>query len=172
MDIINNYYKLQPITLEYTNLLQDLFNSISYIHKINDPLWSKDAIAAIQNPNLPKNGKIENIRQYCVINEKNDSLINYTECYLGFRSDPIVYVADFYIHKKYQRKGIGKIILNEVEKIWKLEGMSKVYLNVYVTNLIGIQFWIKNGYSKINGLIAPTSHDKYEDAMLRLEKDL
>lgn len=39
----------------------------------------------------------------------------------------------FYVHKGYQRKGVGKILLQHIEKIARNEGLEELYIDASIT---------------------------------------
>lgn len=88
---IEENYIIQPISLNDVTLLDDLFDSIKYIHQYVDPNWKKNALESILNPNFPKNGVKENLRHLCVYDTNKNFIINYIDCYIHFRNKKIAY---------------------------------------------------------------------------------
>ncbi|MGX6977889.1 GNAT family N-acetyltransferase [Vagococcus elongatus] len=73
--------------------------------------------------------------------------------YLGFtmykiytEEDGKAFILDFCIEKDYRNKGIGSIVVRELEKFLKREGASYIALNT--SNKKNLNFWEKNGFSK------------------------
>jgi ribosomal protein S18 acetylase RimI-like enzyme len=50
------------------------------------------------------------------------------------------------VKPEYQKKGIGKELLEKVEKILKSEGIRKIFIVAFKENKTGNRFWGNNGY--------------------------
>jgi len=67
--------------------------------------------------------------------------------------DKIVWINSLVINKPYQSNGYGKRVIELLENYLKQKcNVEKVYLSVYKTNIVGIYFWSKCGYSKCDYL--------------------
>ncbi|MDR1134160.1 MAG: GNAT family N-acetyltransferase, partial [Synergistaceae bacterium] len=51
------------------------------------------------------------------------------------------------VKPEYRENGIGKKLLEKVEKNLKREGIRKIFLVAFKGNKIGNKFWRNNGYS-------------------------
>jgi ribosomal protein S18 acetylase RimI-like enzyme len=56
------------------------------------------------------------------------------------------------VKPEYRKNGIGKKLLEKIEKALKKEGIKKVFLLVFKTNKTGNAFWKKSGYGRRNDL--------------------
>ena len=56
------------------------------------------------------------------------------------------------VKPEYRRNGIGKKILDKVERNLKKDGIRKIFLVVYKNNKTGNNFWETNGYNKRKNL--------------------
>jgi ribosomal protein S18 acetylase RimI-like enzyme len=50
------------------------------------------------------------------------------------------------VKPEHRKNGIGKKLIEKVENSIKKEGISKIYISVFLENEIGNNFWEKNGY--------------------------
>ncbi len=67
--------------------------------------------------------------------------------------DKIVWINSLIINKQYQKKGYGKRVMELLEDYLKQKcNIEKNYLSVYKTNVAGINFWYKCGYSNCDYL--------------------
>jgi GNAT superfamily N-acetyltransferase len=159
-----------PVTIDLASQLQELFNEWNYVFPKKSGLFEIiDAQSFINHPQCPRNGRPENTRISCIIEDKK--MIHFCNYYIGYRNDSI-YLGDFYIAKNKRGIGNGRAIIKTYEEIWKNQGMKKVVLNVDLRNWAGIRFWFRNGYSNIVGWLGDNNYTENANAMLRLEKQL
>lgn len=59
-------------------------------------------------------------------------------------------ILNFCVDEKYQRKGIGSMLLDEVINMAKLNGGRHVILEVNQTNEKGVSFYYKKGFKVIS----------------------
>jgi GNAT superfamily N-acetyltransferase len=161
--------KIQTIDISKKNDLQELINSVIYITKFNGYSENWSAEETILNPDMPSNGKRENVKLECVYDENNE-MVNFCEYYID---NETIFLGGFYIKQTKQKKGLGKIILKMYEDKWKKENKyDRIILNVDIKNWVAIRFWINNGYNKIIQWIGDLEYSEKTYAMLRLEKKI
>jgi ribosomal protein S18 acetylase RimI-like enzyme len=72
---------------------------------------------------------------------------------LIIEKNKIVWINSLVINKPYQSKGYGMRVMKLLEYYLKHKcEVETIYLSVYKTNSIGINFWSKCGYSRCNYL--------------------
>jgi ribosomal protein S18 acetylase RimI-like enzyme len=72
--------------------------------------------------------------------------------------DKIVWINSLVINKIYQSNGYGKRVMELLEYYLKKNcDVEKIYLSVYKTNIAGINFWSKCGYSNCDYLYEKSS---------------
>jgi len=72
---------------------------------------------------------------------------------LVINKDKIVWINSFVINKPYQSNGYGKRVMELLEYYFKQKcDIQTIYLSVYKTNSVGINFWSKCGYCKCDYL--------------------
>jgi len=159
--------KIQTVEISMKDDLQELLNSVAYIIKFSGYSDNKSAEEIITNPDMPSNGKKENVRLECVYDENNE-MVNFCEYYLA---NETIFLGGFFIKQSKQKQGLGKLILNMYEDKWKADKkFNRIVLNVDIKNWVGIRFWMNNGYNKIIKWIGDLEYSENNYAMLRLEK--
>ena len=71
----------------------------------------------------------------------------------------IGYVRRVYVHPKYQRRGIGTMLMNYIENHAKKLGIRKLYLVVHEKAVWAINFYRKLGYRAVGYIDRPTWKD-------------
>ena len=161
--------KIQTIDISMKDDLQELLNSVSYIAKFNGYPEFTSAEETVTNPDLPENGKKENVRLECVYDEYNE-MVNFCEYYID---DETIFFGVFYIKQNKQKSGLGKTILKMYEDKWKAgKKYNRIILNIDIKNWVGMRFWVNNGYNKIIKWIGDLEYSENTYAMLRLEKSI
>lgn len=94
---------------------------------------SKEAIEdTLENPNL----------NYFVL-IKNEKVIGFFECLI---IAPVAELYDIAVEKEFQRKGLGKFMLDEFEKFAKENRCETILLEVNKINQPAISLYQKSGY--------------------------
>ncbi len=90
-----------------------------------------------------------NIVGFISFNEdvKNDHLI--------VKEIPVLYISDLVVRKDYRSHGIGKLLMQEVERIAKEKGIQYLKLTVFSKNSLADNFYKKYGF------------DDYEKIMIK-----
>ena len=60
-----------------------------------------------------------------------------------------VEIIDIGIDPLYRGKGIGRLFLGEMLTRWKLEGMTKVFLEVRPSNVVANRLYVKCGFDTV-----------------------
>lgn len=61
---------------------------------------------------------------------------------------PVIYIYEIHLAASARGRGIGKALMDCIDKIGKHEGMEKAMLTVFVSNVDAIRFYTKLGYEK------------------------
>lgn len=91
---------------------------------------------------------------------------------VGYIGSSILYedseILNFVVDEKYQRQGIGQLLLNQVLRKCAEKRADKITLEVKVTNIKGQNFYQKNGFTIIN--IRKKYYEDGSDAYLMLKE--
>lgn len=69
-----------------------------------------------------------------------------------FKNRRLGHVVTIDVPLKYRRKGIGSILLDEIEAIFARKGAEAIYLEVRVDNKSARQLYSKHGYKELGAL--------------------
>lgn len=87
----------------------------------------------------------------CFIAENNESEIIGT--IMGGNDGRRGLIYHLMVTSEYRNKGLGKKLLERTEKIFKKEGLKRIYLLALTENDIGNRFWVNNGYEIHNFIV-------------------
>lgn len=82
------------------------------------------------------------------------------------RVEPCIEISTFYILEKFQRKGIGKRLLDECINKIKLMNHNKVWLTVYYKNQNAIDFYMKQNFKQIGETDFILGKDTYKNYIM------
>jgi len=144
----------RKITSEDTEEIVNLFIETFKREPWNEH-WNKEAaqekINWLININLSE--------KYCVT-DKNNKIIGVLLGYGNYHIDRIeLYIEDFFIDNNYQRKGIGKKLMEYVEKEMKLKNYSSIILLTKRT-FPSEYFYINNDFKILPKMILMHKHIK------------
>lgn len=77
---------------------------------------------------------------------EDDKFIGYIYYTILEKKDKIAYIEQFYVEEEYRNKGVGKALMNEVEKIASNNKCDKVELNCWSFNQNALDFYYHLGY--------------------------
>ena len=90
--------------------------------------------------NFIYNDLLNNPLAYYFVFEVEDNIVGYINCWISDNTE----ILNFCVDEKYQKQGIGTLLYNEVEKI----ANGIISLEVRVSNLNAINFYLKKGFEK------------------------
>ena len=56
------------------------------------------------------------------------------------------YITQFYVAPEHRKQGVGKLLMNDIDKWFNSRGIQKVLLNVNINNETGSRFWQNHGF--------------------------
>jgi ribosomal protein S18 acetylase RimI-like enzyme len=124
------------------NDYDEIYNLWNDTHGVG--LSGKDDSKEYVDKFINKNPKL------CFIAEYRDKIIGTIMAGDDGRRGHIYHLV---VDTEYRNNGIGKELVNRVEKEFKDSGINKIFLVAFNTNEIGNEFWEKNGYKIRNDLI-------------------
>lgn len=129
------------IEFDEYNVEDENFYRALYLSALSkyDKIVSKSAIAAgeknLIDPNCIK-----------IIVKKTGEKIGIISFFI---EKPYCHISGFIISDLYKGSGIGSIVLNELEKYLVDIEIEKIILSTMRKNILGIKFYLKNGYEII-----------------------
>ena len=161
------------VKIEEANLLQEIYEESfnkNWIPK--DAIPTKDQMKIwISNPNLPPNGKKE-YQIYQSIKEKNSNkIIGYFTGYHGYPTPQVFAIGDLFLANNAQSKGLGSEFIEQLSKILE-PNYSAMQVCVRLKNWKGINFWHKQQFNKIIGIIGDKEYSENSVADILLRREL
>lgn len=140
---------------DYDNLME-IFNEVYHMHYEN----RKDIYVKIDDP-FPKEYfdellKNEDTRIF-LVEDNQEELVGYSIVQITttrkipvYVQKKLVYIDDFAVKSKYQKKGIGKLLFNHIEGHAERNGVESIQLNVWEFNEKAIKFYESMGMKTRN----------------------
>jgi [ribosomal protein S18]-alanine N-acetyltransferase len=79
----------------------------------------------------------------CLVAEEGKKLAGFI---LAEANPPLAHIITLDVAEEYRRKGVGTMLLSEMEKHFQYHGVHSVLLETAVDNEHGIAFWQHHGY--------------------------
>lgn len=116
---------------------------------------------------LPPNGAFENYRISSIY--ADDEIVGYCDYYMGYPDDKTAYIGLIYISEQHRNRGYANQVVDILIKKFLRKGYEYVRLVVSLKNLIGIKFWVKNGFNTITlaKIDSGFGDDKYGELVLQ-----
>lgn len=129
---------------KYKESLESIYEkSIEYFMEVEGrrPLSPFDDVYSVESE-IPKQNPIQ-----CYAFLFEEKIVGYTWV-MEEISDECYYILHFIIDDNFRRRKLGTKALKELDNVYK-EKYDKSELLVSSTNYIGLNFWVKNGYTEI-----------------------
>ncbi len=88
-----------------------------------------------------------------LVAEENGELVGMTnggEVSYRYRRSKYFGIDNIGVLESHRKTGIGKQLINEIEKFAKEQGFDKIYLQCYSGNKTGLDFYLNNEYHQID----------------------
>lgn len=83
-----------------------------------------------------------------MIYETEGKIVGYATVYIG-KSSRTSHIESIAVDPSYQGSGLGRKLLNEVERISQSEGCERIVLETFEGNSLALGLYVKNGYSVV-----------------------
>lgn len=142
--------QIRDIIFEDFNAIKNLMIQVHTLHQQNRP----DIYEASKNPLLKSDFRniVENKNIISIAAEIDSTIVGF--CIVTIRppsENPLIvsrktaFMEDICVHSDYHRKGIGKLIYNEILRRLKILGIESLELMVWSFNESAIQFYKNMG---------------------------
>jgi len=155
--------------------IQKMYETGSYLKDIIGDKFDKNHIyKCLTEGDLPpiENANRENYTLKCICKKADGKLIGIFDIYHGYPGERDIWISYFYIHPKYQNKGLA----HEVIECLCLEGKNRQYdkaaLGVSLKNWNAINFWVRNKFKNIIGVFGDKEFSSENMALIALERIL
>jgi len=102
----------------------------------------------------------------CIVAKNNETIIGTA---IGAFNGKRAWIYHVAVGPKWQKKGIGSVLLKHVEEILKKKGATKIFLGIAFTNLKVAPFYSKHGYTVMNDAFV-MEKDIYEEKQALTEE--
>lgn len=99
-------------------------------------------------------------------------IIGLIEMYLGYPTNNVLWIGMLIIDKEYQSKGYAKEVIEFINNELKTTAYQKIGIGVYLKNWRGLNFWIKQGFIKINKMYGDKEYSEHNHAIIALMKEV
>lgn len=118
--------------------------------------------------------EIENKNSIFFIVKDKDRVVGYMKINFNGAQTEAAYdnsleVQRIYILERYQRNGIGKILIEKAIEIAKEKGLDYIWLSVWEIHTKAIKFYEKQGFKKFDTHIFIVGEDRQKDDLMKLE---
>ncbi|QOR34972.1 GNAT family N-acetyltransferase [Clostridium sp. 'deep sea'] len=104
-----------------------------------------------------------------IIDEDSNKIIGYYDYYMGYPNEHTLWIGMMIIAKKYRKAGYGKECFNNIIKEAKEKGAQRIGLAVYLKNWPALNFWFKQGFSKIIGIYGDQEYSESNYSTIALQ---
>ena len=94
--------------------------------------------------------------------------INWGRAQKDLKEDHAVEIERIYVLKEFQRKKLGKKMLEKVIEIAKQKGANYIWLGVWEKNIQAIRFYERNGFERFGEHDFMLGLEKQKDYLMRL----
>lgn len=159
---INSAHILEIVNIYQEN--QDLFSNLGLT-----PEYEAMARELVFKKALPPQGNGEQLFNYLLKLNNTGDCIGLLSYYVGYPTEKIVYIGDLYLRPHWQRLGIGKECLEQLEKQCLRQGIQEFKVAVHLGNWQGLNFWVKQGFKQITKLSGTINWEKQELGTAKIE---
>jgi ribosomal protein S18 acetylase RimI-like enzyme len=96
---------------------------------------------------------LEDIESICMLAEDEDKPVGYIVAVpkeFGYRLSKYIEIENMGVSPDYRSKGVGTQLIEKVLGLAKEKGFQKVYVSSYSDNVKAIDFYQRNGFTKID----------------------
>lgn len=143
---LSTKYKVRRLDKEDVDIIYNMSYPNAIFYQYHPPVVTRESILKDMEALPP--GKSEEDKLYLGFFEK-ETLVAVMDLILKFPEEETAYIGLFMTDIKYQNKGIGSHIIEEVIEQLKLYGYLKVRLGVDKGNPQSFAFWTKNQFKVV-----------------------
>lgn len=141
---LSTKYKVRRLDKEDVDIIYNMSYPNAIFYQYHPPVVTRESILKGMEALPPEKSKEDKL--YLGFFEK-ETLVAVMDLILKYPEEETAYIGLFMTDIKYQNKGIGSYIIEEVSKQLKLCGYLKVRLGVDKGNPQSFAFWTKNQFT-------------------------
>ena len=160
-------YTLRAVKPEDMPLIADIQRSNSayaaYSGRVTD---DSDARQMVADTPLPPGG-FKEFWHVKLLSRPDGGAVGFLQYYLGYPDGGTAFIGAFFLHKEFQRQGIGSAVIDEFASCAKVSGIAALALGVMNENAPGYAFWAKMGFERSGVKSLDEETGKYAEKLTR-----
>lgn len=145
--------RIQSSQLTELERLREVFNACAYVgqwDKTFQVVSEEEMIEVVEQSLGVRGNENGRFRMYSVYWKEPNQIVAYFHLTTGAPKPHITWISMFVVHPDYQKHQFGQEITNSLwAELEKLEEITAVWLDVYLTNWPALRFWLLNGFNTI-----------------------
>lgn len=148
MDIpsFSGSYMVRRLTPDDVEPVCDMMRKNELFYRFHPPLVTRESILADMRA-LPPGKRAED--KYYLGFFEDGCLVAVMDLILSYPAPETAFLGFFMTNVRYQRRGVGSGIVEDVLRHLKRQGFSRIRLGVDHGNPQSLAFWTKNGFSVV-----------------------
>ena len=126
----------------------------------------------LHHKNLPPDGEPSREHTFLVIDKVSNEAMGLLSVYCGYPKADTLYVGSLYFRQLWQRRGLGREVIEKLEGRAKEEPYQVIRLVVGLKNWPALRFWVSLGFDRIVGISGDNKGGKAAYADVELTKSL
>lgn len=139
---LSSLYRVRKLTKKDVSIILKLAQTNPYYYKCVPPVVTAESVEKDMKA-LPPNTTVKD--KFYVGFYKDKELVAVLDLIFNYPNSNSIFIGFFMMHKKYQRKGIGSQIVQEILSHIPTP-YTEAHLGVASKNEIAKNFWQKNGF--------------------------
>ncbi|MCB1765879.1 MAG: GNAT family N-acetyltransferase [Candidatus Competibacteraceae bacterium] len=128
------------------------------------------ALSVLRHDKLPPNGHSAHENSFLIRNKGDDELLGLLSVYRGYPTTETLYIGHIFIRPRWQRRGIGREVITELERRASRAGYQEIRIAVGLRNWPALRFWIALNYDRITQVIGDLECHEHTYADIELAK--
>jgi len=130
------------------------------------------ALNVLRHDKLPPSGHSAHENSFLIRNKSDDELIGLLSVYRGYPTTGALYISHFFLRPRWQRRGIGREVMAELEQRAARAGYQEVHITVGLRNWPALRFWIALNYDRITKVVGDLECQEHTYADIELAKSI
>lgn len=130
------------------------------------------ALSVLRHDRLPPNGHSAHENSFLIRNRSDDELVGLLSVYRGHPTTETLYIGHFFLRPRWQRRGIGREVITELERRAARAGYREIRAAVGLRNWPALRFWVTLNYDRITKIVGDPEYREHAYADIQLAKSL
>lgn len=126
----------------------------------------------LRHENLPPGGDPSHEHTFLIADRSSNTTIGLLSIYGGYPSDTAFYIGSLFFRRDWQKRGLGREVVEDLERRAMENGYRKAYVAVGLKNWPALRFWVAMGFRCITRIAGCDEHSDTTYADIELTKTL